>query len=77
MSKAALMAAQQDQVYKELSMPGLAQFTAYCNKAIKVVFEDRTIVRMMKGCDAIRVLNRLGDEVLINLRKPNVFYHEY
>ena len=35
-----------DQVVKELKVNGLATFTAFANHAIKVVFEDRTIVRM-------------------------------
>ena len=65
------MASKQDQIYKEMEVAGLAKFTAYTNKAIKVVFEDRTIVRMMQGCDAVRILTRLGEEVLINLRKQN------
>jgi len=30
-----------------MEVPGLAKFTAYCNKAVRVVFEDRTIVRLM------------------------------
>ena len=69
LSKAYLMASQQDQVYKEMEVQNLAKFTAYCNKSIKVVFEDRTIVRMMQGCESIRILTRLGEEVIINLHK--------
>lgn len=64
------MASMQDQVYKELEVDGLARFTAYCNRSIKVAFEDRTILRVAEGCDSIRVLNRLGEEMLINLNKP-------
>lgn len=37
------------EVIKELQVKGLANFTAYANHAIKVVFEDRTIVRMQQG----------------------------
>ena len=37
-------------VVKELQMEGLAKFIAYGNRAIKVVFEDRTIVRLREGC---------------------------
>ncbi len=33
-------------VVKEIQVKGLATFTAFQNKAIKVVFDDRTIVRM-------------------------------
>jgi hypothetical protein len=53
-----------------MEVANLAKFTAYCNKSIKVVFEDRTIVRMMHGCESIRILTRLGEEVIINLNKP-------
>ena len=35
-----------DAVIKEMTIKGLAAFTAFENRAIKVVFEDRTIVRM-------------------------------
>ena len=63
------MASMQDQIYKELEVAGLAKFTAYCNKSVKVVFEDRTIVRMMLGCDHVRLLTRRGEELLLNLRK--------
>ena len=64
------MASMQDQVYKEMEVPGLAKFTAYCNKVVKVVFEDRTIVRMMLGCQSARILTRLGEEVILNLYLP-------
>ena len=37
------------------------------------MFEDRTIVRMMHGVESIRILTRLGEEVIINLNKPK--YH--
>ena len=56
-SKASLMASMQDQVYKEMEVAGLAKFTAYCNKAVRVVFEDRTIVRLMQGCEAARIFS--------------------
>lgn len=55
-----------------MEVAGLAKFTAYCNKAIKVVFDDRTIVRMVYGCDSIRLLTRLGEELLLNLKSPSV-----
>ena len=48
-SKEALMTSLQDQIYKEMEIDGLAKFTAYCNKQVKVVFEDRTIIRMIYG----------------------------
>jgi len=38
-----------DEIVKELDVRGLATFTAFANLAIKVKFEDRTIVRMQKG----------------------------
>ena len=71
------MAAKQDEVLNNLEVKGLANFTAFHNKAIKVVFEDRTIVRMMQSCDIVRVLNKRGDEMLFNLKNPNAAYFEY
>lgn len=77
LSKAALMASHQDRVYKEITMEGMGHFTAYSNKAVKVVFEDRTLVRMMQGCDVIRILNKKGEEYFFNISKPNLLFNEY
>ena len=55
-----------------MEVPGLTKFTAYCNKAVRVVFEDRTIVRLMQGCEAARILTRLGEEIILNLSKPKI-----
>ena len=52
-------------------MKDLARFTAYANKAIKIVFNDRTIVRAMLGCPIVKILNRKGDELLLNYEHPN------
>jgi hypothetical protein len=60
-----------------MEVKGLAQFTAYYNKAVKVVFEDRTIVRMMQKCDIVKVLTRKGDEMFFNVKSPNVAYYDY
>ena len=38
-----------DGIVREMHVKGLASFTAYANRAIKVVFDDRTIVRMQQG----------------------------
>ena len=56
-----------DQVVKEMSVSGLANFTAFANHAIKVVFEDRTIVRMQKGQEFIRVLSSKGEELVFSV----------
>lgn len=56
---------------KELTVEGLAHFTAYTNKSIKVVFEDRTILRMMHGCDIVRILNKRGEEAFLNMKKEH------
>jgi hypothetical protein len=69
LKKASLMANQQ--VIKEMNVPDLGHFTAYANQAIKAVFLDRTIVRMMKDCQIVRVLNKRGDELIFNLAHPN------
>jgi len=37
------------EVVREMEVNGLGRFTAYANYAIKVRFDDRTIVRMQKG----------------------------
>ena len=37
------------QVIREMEVNGLGRFTAFANHAIKVHFDDRTIVRMQKG----------------------------
>jgi hypothetical protein len=54
-------------VKEEVTVAGLAIFIAYHGKSIKAIFEDRTIVRMLAGSDIVRVLTRLGDEVVFNL----------
>ena len=77
LSKAGLMAGNGDTVYKEMSVKDLGHFTAYHNRAIKAVFQDRTIVRMMKDCRIIRVLTRRGDELLFNLDHPNPAQDDY
>jgi hypothetical protein len=60
-----------------MEVKGLAQFTSYYNKAIKVVFEDRTIVRMMQKSDIVWVLSIKGDEMFFNVKRPNVAYYDY
>ena len=60
-----------EQVIKEMNVADLGHFTAYSNQAIKAVFLDRTIVRMMKDCQIVRVLNKRGDELIFNLTNPN------
>ena len=37
------------EIIREMEVAGLANFTAYANHAIKVHFNDRTILRMQKG----------------------------
>lgn len=58
-------------VYKTLEMPGLASFTAYTNRSVKVNFEDRTLLRFGHGSDVLHILNRFGEELTFNLSKPN------
>jgi len=73
LQNAALMAsqAQVDQIVNETEMKELGTFTAYSNKAIKAVFNDRTIIRAMLGCPIVKILNRKGDELLLNYEHPN------
>ena len=67
MSKASLMASQDNLILKEMHVDGLAHFQAYTNKSIKVSFQDRTILRMMQNCDIIKILNKYGEEINLNI----------
>ena len=77
LSKANLMAAQDNLLVKEMKVEGLAHFMAYSNKSIKVSFSDRTLLRMMHNCPIIRILNKLGEEISLNVVKPNILYNDY
>lgn len=57
-----------NRVIRELEVKGLATFTAFENSSIKVVFDDRTIVRMQAGLEIIRILSRLGEELVFNVQ---------
>ena len=61
------MAEKQDEIENEIYMDSLGTFTAYKNKAIKAQFDDRTIIRMMKGCKLIRILTNRGDELSLDI----------
>lgn len=50
-----------------MKVDGLASFTAYTNRSIKVRFEDRTVLRMKQGNDHIRILNAKGEELTLSL----------
>ena len=79
-SKTVLMAGSPDAIFKEMEVKDLGHFTAYNNQAIKAVFQDRTIVRIMKDCRIIRILNHRGDELLFNLDHPHqgmTAYNDY
>ena len=69
LSKETLMAAQNNLVYKELALEGLGQFTAYTNRTVKVVFEDRTLLRLTDKSDVVKLINRRGEEVVFGLKK--------
>jgi hypothetical protein len=56
-----------DVILKELQVKGLATFTAFENRAIKVVFDDRTIVRMQQGQELIKLLSKTGEELVFNI----------
>jgi hypothetical protein len=56
-----------NEVTKESKVEGLANFYAYANGAIKVIFVDRTILRMQKGSDALRILDCKGNELVFSL----------
>ena len=56
------------EVIREMEVNGLGRFTAYANHAIKVHFDDRTIVRMQKGQEVVKVLSARGEEFVFNMR---------
>lgn len=55
------------EVLREMQVQGLGGFTAYANCAIKVHFDDRTIVRMQKGQQVVKILSAKGDEYVFNI----------
>ena len=55
------------EVLREMQVQGLGSFTAYANYAIKVHFDDRTIVRMQKGQQVVKILSAKGDEYVFNI----------
>ena len=54
-------------VVREMEINGLGRFTAYSNHAIKVHFNDRTLIRMQKGQDVVKVLSARGEEFVFNI----------
>ena len=44
---------------------GLATLSAYTNGSVKAQFLDRTIVRMQRTSDWIKILNSRGEELTI------------
>ena len=59
------------EVLQEITLDDLGVFTAYANLSVKAKFNDRTIVRAQKGCNIVKILNRRGDELMLNLNHPN------
>ena len=55
----------------------MGSFTAYCNEGVKAMFTDRTIVRMMRNCSVIRILNKRAEELYFNLQHPNAAIADY
>ena len=55
------------EIIREMEVAGLANFTAYANHAIKVHFNDRTILRMQKGQDVVKILSARGEEFVFNI----------
>lgn len=58
-------------IIHESRLDDLANLTAYENQSIKANFSDRTIIRMQKDCSIIRILNKRGDELMLNLEMPS------
>lgn len=62
---------------KEVKIENLGHFTAYSNKHIKALFDDRTIVRVFEGCKMAKILNKMGEELYVNLERKNLVTEEY
>ena len=59
-----------EEVVCESVNPGLGHFTAFRNRSIKVIFEDRTVLRLSDGQTEARVLTRSGDSLSVPLSNP-------
>ena len=59
------------EILQEVRLDDVGTLTAYQNESVKAQFLDRTIVRAQKGCYIIKILNKRGDQLMINMIKPN------
>ena len=55
------------------SKNGYGFFEAFKNRSIKVVFMDRTVLRINFGQEVANILTKSGDRVSVRLDKPNDF----
>ena len=55
------------EILQEVKLDDVGTLTAYANESVKAAFLDRTIVRAQKGCYIVKILNRRGDSVMINM----------
>lgn len=54
-----------DEIFDTTVVDGLATLTAYTNGSVKAQFLDRTIVRMQRTSDWLKILNSRGEELTI------------
>ena len=65
-------------VIHETKLDDIGSLVAYENQSVKANFSDRTIIRMQKDCNIVRILNKRGDELMLNLSSPSeVILNEY
>lgn len=62
----------QDGIKIENTVEGLAHFTAYNDKSIRVLFEDRTLIRIYSDF-SVSALSRNGESARFNLENPYGF----
>ena len=60
-------------IIDEQIIKGWGHFIAYKNGSIKIKFEDRTHLRMMKGSSFIKIITSLGTELKFNYDEPTEF----
>ena len=65
MDQQAYIVTSSDELYDTTIVDGLATLTAYKNGSIKAQFLDRTLIRMQRQSDWLKILNSRGEELTI------------
>ena len=56
----------------EQSLEGVGQFTAYNDKSVRILFEDRTLIRLQPDM-SVNLITRSGEIMKLSLEKPREF----